>query len=67
MKNKILLNAFMLAISLLPIHQLCGQMITASSIDGVPIAYEVLGEGTPALVFVHGWSCDRSYWKGQVI
>jgi len=66
MKNKILLNAFMLAISLLPIHQLCGQMITASSIDGVPIAYEVLGEGTPALVFVHGWSCDRSYWKGQL-
>jgi pimeloyl-ACP methyl ester carboxylesterase len=34
--------------------------------DGVPIAYDEHGDGTPALVFVHGWSCDRSYWKAQV-
>jgi pimeloyl-ACP methyl ester carboxylesterase len=36
------------------------------SVDGVTIAYEVAGQGTPALVFVHGWSCDRSYWAGQL-
>jgi pimeloyl-ACP methyl ester carboxylesterase len=37
------------------------------SADGVPIAYEVHGAKTPlALVFVHGWSCDRGYWKDQV-
>src|SRR5262245_57460546 len=35
------------------------------SADGVPIAYEVHGQG-PALVLVHGWSCDRSYWKEQI-
>lgn len=34
--------------------------------DGNIIYYEVRGEGDPALVFVHGWSCDRSYWKEQV-
>jgi pimeloyl-ACP methyl ester carboxylesterase len=34
--------------------------------DGVTIAYEVAGAGEPALVFVHGWSCDRSYWRAQV-
>jgi pimeloyl-ACP methyl ester carboxylesterase len=34
--------------------------------DGVPVTYEVHGSGTPALVFGHGWSCDRSYWRGQV-
>lgn len=34
--------------------------------DGVPIHYEVQGEGAPALVLVHGWSCDRSYWKEQL-
>lgn len=34
--------------------------------DGVPIRYEVLGAGKPAVVFVHGWSCDRSYWHGQL-
>lgn len=39
---------------------------TATSHDGVSISYETLGSGTPALVFVHGWSCDRSYWQGQL-
>jgi pimeloyl-ACP methyl ester carboxylesterase len=38
----------------------------ARSPDGVPIAYDVAGAGAPALVFVHGWSCDRTYWRGQV-
>jgi pimeloyl-ACP methyl ester carboxylesterase len=38
----------------------------ASSPDGIALAYEVHGEGTPALVFVHGWSCDRSYWRNQL-
>jgi len=36
------------------------------SADKVTITYEVAGEGEPALVFVHGWCCDRSYWKSQV-
>lgn len=34
--------------------------------DGVPIAYEVEGDGEPTLVFLHGWSCDRSYWREQI-
>jgi pimeloyl-ACP methyl ester carboxylesterase len=38
----------------------------AISADGVSIAYEVRGEGEPALVFIHGWCCDRTYWKEQL-
>jgi len=34
--------------------------------DGVEISYSVYGKGSPALVFVHGWSCDQIYWKYQV-
>lgn len=34
--------------------------------DGVEIAYTVEGSGEPALVFIHGWSCDKSYWDNQV-
>lgn len=30
------------------------------------IAYETFGKGPTALVFVHGWSCDKSYWKAQI-
>lgn len=36
------------------------------SADGVEISYSVYGEGSPVLVFVHGWSCDQTYWKYQV-
>jgi len=36
------------------------------SADGVPIHYHAEGDGLPALVFVHGWSCDGSYWSEQV-
>lgn len=34
--------------------------------DGVAISYRAQGKGKPALVFVHGWCCDKSYWKSQV-
>jgi pimeloyl-ACP methyl ester carboxylesterase len=39
---------------------------TALSSDGVEIAFTAEGKGKPALVFVHGWSCDRGYWRNQV-
>lgn len=40
---------------------------TVRSQDGIPIAYDSVGSGDPALVLVlvHGWSCDRTYWRGQ--
>lgn len=38
----------------------------AVSKDGTPISYDVFGAGEPALVFVHGWSCDARYWRSQV-
>jgi pimeloyl-ACP methyl ester carboxylesterase len=34
--------------------------------DGVPIRYAARGMGGPALVFVHGWACDRTYWDAQL-
>jgi pimeloyl-ACP methyl ester carboxylesterase len=43
-----------------------GEKQTAVSPDGVEIAFSVEGKGEPALVFVHGWCFDRSYWKNQV-
>ena len=39
---------------------------TVTSPDGVEIHYDDLGAGQPALVFVHGWNCDRGYWSGQI-
>jgi pimeloyl-ACP methyl ester carboxylesterase len=37
-----------------------------ASRDGVPIYYELFKLGEQAVVLVHGWSMDRSYWSEQV-
>lgn len=43
-----------------------GQQIQkARSIDGNEIAFTVQGKGELALIFVHGWACNKSYWKNQ--
>jgi pimeloyl-ACP methyl ester carboxylesterase len=34
--------------------------------DGVHVQYRVYGSGEPALVFIHGWSCDSNYWRDQL-
>lgn len=36
---------------------------TVASADGVPIHYRHGGTGTSALVFVHGWLGDASWWE----
>jgi pimeloyl-ACP methyl ester carboxylesterase len=42
------------------------QSHVAISADGVPIHYDVQGNGAIALVFVHGWCCNRHAWDRQV-
>lgn len=34
--------------------------------DGVKLRYLDAGDGGPALLFVHGWCCDHTHWRGQV-
>jgi pimeloyl-ACP methyl ester carboxylesterase len=37
-----------------------------NSADGVHIQYRLYGQGDPAIVLVHGWSCDSNYWSAQL-
>jgi len=37
-----------------------------TSADGVHIEYHVYGSGDPAVILVHGWSCDGNYWSEQL-
>lgn len=46
--------------------QPAGTAKTVASADGVPVVYQVRGAGSTAIVLVHGWSCDRSYWAAQI-
>lgn len=39
---------------------------TVVAADGTPISYDIAGDGPTALVFVHGWSCNRTYFDAQV-
>jgi sigma-B regulation protein RsbQ len=39
---------------------------TVAAPDGVSIAYTIRGAGSPALVFIHGWMCDQTFWDAQV-
>lgn len=39
---------------------------SAISADGISIRYQAEGKGKTALVFIHGWCCDRNYWDAQV-
>ena len=36
-----------------------------ANFDGVRVHYESLGTGTEALVFIHGWTCDLTFWRAQ--
>ncbi len=33
--------------------------------DGVKVHYESYGLGKEAVVFIHGWTCDLTFWRGQ--
>lgn len=66
----------MLLIGLLPLLSACRPadqqassaivVDTVTAADGVPIVYDVRGHGDVALVFIHCWACDRSFWRDQL-
>jgi pimeloyl-ACP methyl ester carboxylesterase len=35
------------------------------SADGIELHYRVAGDG-PAVILVHGWSCDQDFWRDQI-
>jgi pimeloyl-ACP methyl ester carboxylesterase len=36
-----------------------------AQLDGAPVHFTEYGAGDTALVFVHGWACDETFWTGQ--
>jgi pimeloyl-ACP methyl ester carboxylesterase len=39
---------------------------TVAASDGAWIAYTIRGDGSPAMIFIHGWMCDQTFWDAQV-
>src|SRR5436190_15408218 len=42
-----------------------GLMAADATYDGARVHYESYGKGTDAVVFIHGWTCDLTFWRGQ--
>src|SRR5262249_12191614 len=37
-----------------------------AKLDDIRVHYKSLGTGDTALVFIHGWTCDLTFWSEQV-
>ena len=59
----LVLAAATAATACITVLQLGGE---AHAEDGVPLVFDIHPGGEPALVFVHGWACDRTFWSAQV-
>jgi len=51
---------------------LLGLVLAATSLfaadvksDGIRVHYESFGKGKESVVFIHGWTCDLTFWRGQ--
>ena len=51
------------AVALFPLIKLNAKTLLKTNKN---IAFQTYGEGDLTLVFVHGWSCDSSYWSEQL-
>ena len=60
------LGILLLLSLIFPLAQTDRTSAVVNAADGVPIQYFVQGKGDTALVFVHCWACDRTYWDSQV-
>ena len=43
-----------------------GSDLFCNSSDNLSICYSQYGGGKDLILFVHGWSCDKSYWENQL-
>ena len=64
-------NQFLIYIVIYLFVSVASQTINAetkilSSSEKTQIAYEIHGVNNRAIVFVHGWLCNRSFWKDQI-
>jgi len=42
-----------------------GLLAADARYDGSRVHYESYGKGQEAVVFIHGWTCDLTFWRGQ--
>ncbi len=43
----------------------CSLTAKTAKLDGRKIFYETVGKGKQAVVMIHGWTCDHTFWSAQ--
>ena len=64
MKTQLGVAAFLFSTAIALATETGGASRTAQ-LDGAKIHYTEYGAGENALVFIHGWACDETFWSGQ--
>jgi len=59
------MRALLSVLAFITLPCLAQSPVTTSS-DGVPIHFTTLGQGEPALIFVHGWTLNGTFWEQQL-
>ena len=56
-----------MALSMMIVPLLLASVLSAAeaTYDGSRVHYESYGKGKEAIVFIHGWTCDLTFWRGQ--
>jgi len=63
---EVFLKILLLVVFVVSVAQAQPKSEVVAAADGVPIHYSVTGKGEPALVFIHCWTCNRTFWENQV-
>lgn len=42
-----------------------GLLAADATYDGARVHYESYGKGADAVIFIHGWTCDLTFWRAQ--
>jgi pimeloyl-ACP methyl ester carboxylesterase len=59
------LTPLLLLLTNLPLPTFAADPSHFAPFDGIKVHYESYGVGSEALVFIHGWTCDLTFWRGQ--
>ena len=70
MRNRIALGCAAISVAILVVPEaLLAEAATGTAhsvqLDGAKVHYTEYGTGENGLLFVHGWSCDETFWEGQ--
>lgn len=66
--KKLNLNLGIIGVFFLLVFTNCSKepLTSIQSFDGITVSFDNIGKGETAIIFIHGWSNNRTIWEAQV-